>query len=966
MARRRGYAFLIGLGLALSLPWILQAAEERFEYDAAGNLRTITADDGSIRQFEYDLLGNLISARLRQTTFPPSILAVEPDSVRAGSAGTVRLSGANLDRVTLVAPSPALTVSEVDPTPSRLSFRLDVSPDAPLGQARFRVMNSDGEAAFSLQVLAPLPTISISPLPLALPADGSLRRFAIRLSRADSVDRTIHLATTQPEIASLQQASLTIPAGQTQTQAGIRGNSAGVTLLSLRCDGLEEALFSVFTTAEYGGINAKFSPLVGVRVTPEGTSFNRVLTDASPSLGVVVGSYLRSLRPAAVPVGAERLPLWIEGRGLQGVQGASLEPGTGTSVELVESASDGTRLKAEISVAQDAATGWRRLLLRGAAGNYTVAAPGADLVAIRPPGPIVASVAPLFLVRAAGPKTITLRGQNLHQPLDLQFEPPSGVEVGSELLATADGSRLSATIAAAPDAPLGERRISVVTAAGTSRPLVPSANLFYVLDSEPDEISPITAFSLGVQVGTPIPATPRTFRGYTPPLGLTKGAAALELSPPNGEAGTTVTLRITGTALHGTESLTFQPSAGIRVLSLATAPDGASLNAELELAPDAAQIHRRVRLLEAAGEIPFADPRSALFLVTGPLPLLQAISPNTLRIDGGPRELTLYGRNLQRTSRVNAVPAAGLTLRSPVVSDDGRRLTLSAQPDPGAAPGPRILTVTTPAGTSTAYPAPSNRLLLYEGASAQIDAFTAPALAVQVGDPVEAVVGVTDLPAPLVGVTLAQKPSVEHLPVQVAPGQGVTVGPLITGIEAPPLLPGTTHVLTLHGRELQDVDGAGIFPGSDVALGTPLAAPDGTQVRVTLTVPDGAVTEPRELRLVAGSRSIPFADPRAAVVFLAASEPRIESLMPIAAAPGDLLALTVRGIGLQYARRVFADPPEGLVFSSSLTEDASGMRIDVQVQIASDAPPGSRVIRVETAGGTTTAQSSPANTLTVF
>ncbi|TMI98553.1 MAG: hypothetical protein E6H01_12265 [Bacillati bacterium ANGP1] len=63
---------------------------------------------------------------------------------------------------------------------------------------------------------------------------------------------------------------------------------------------------------------------------------------------------------------------------------------------------------------------------------------------------------------------------------------------------------------------------------------------------------------------------------------------------------------------------------------------------------------------------------------------------------------------------------------------------------------------------------------------------------------------------------------------------------------------------------------------------------------------------------------------------------------------------------------VTATPPDGITFSSTLTVDTAGTIITIDMVIAPDAPPTSRVIQVVVPGAVSRSDAVPANTFTVF
>ncbi len=944
-----------------------RAAQETHDYDAAGRLRSIQSEAGHTTRFVYDAVGNLLSVSRVQLLFPPEITGVEPGVVRAGEVTRVSVTGRNLAEATVSTPSSEFQAGNRAAADS-LGFDLDVDPAAPLGEQTFRLVNADGDASFVLTVLPPLPLIRVSPLPLALPNDGSWRRFLVRLSSPDTVDHPIGLSLTDTGVAELEATSVTIPAGETEVQTGIRGLVTGLSTLQLRADGLEPAAFSVYVTAEYGNINSAYADALGVQLgdsaPPPATAYN----GWSPGLGVVTGPFIDHLSPPVIATGSTGAVLGIHGVGLDAVQSVSIQPLVGLTLAEFQVNADGTRIDLPLDVAADAAVGWRWLRLDTASRGVPPASPAADRLYVSAPLPRIESVSPTFGLLGSSGLNLLIRGRNLGDPVSLAFEPPDGLTVGAGLNASADGSSLGATVTIAADAPLGERTVILRTAAGGSATVREATNTFIVTDRVIATLDTLIAPQLGVELGDGgAIGSRRSLTDYSSRLGLTMGPAVTAAVPRNGEIATSLELRLEGNALEGATVLRLEPADGVSVAQLTVDPTGEFVSAVLDIASDAPQTWRRLRLWSAGGEIPFADRDVGRFLITAPLPQLRAVSPNTLQT-GTSANLTLYGRNLDRVSRISAVPPDGLTFGSPTESGDGRSLVVNVSALADAADGPRTLVVTTAAGDSTDLAEVGNTLTLYTRALASPRDFTAPLLGVELGQG-DGGNGAFDalLAAPLVGVELAggEGPGDSSLQTYSA-SLGIALGGYVASVEAPPLLAGDTYVLTLRGQGLEGLDGAAIFPGIDVAVGLPLPSADGTWALLEITVDPGVLPQPRELRLVAGERVIPFTDPGAARLYPAAGVPDIVSMTPITGRPGEVVDLLVRGEHLQNAVRVTAEPLEGIVFEPAANVNADGTELRIRLYLAEDVALGGRTIRIETPGGASASQASPANTFTVF
>ncbi len=947
----------------------VHAAGEGYEYDPAGRLGRIVADGGnSITRYTYDAMGNLVSVRVVHREFPPTVLSVEPDTVRAGGSEGILVTGANLAGASLISPGTALEITDLSTDPDTLSFLLSLAKDTPSGAHTFRVRNPDGEATFMLEVLPPLPLLSVAPLPLALPEDGSLRHFLVRLSHADVVERSIALSLSDTSVAALETGEITMPVGTTEVRAGIRGLAGGISTLTLASTGLEARTYSVYVTADYGAINSKFSVLLGVMVGESQGPIGSLYSGWSDALGLLLGPYIEAIDPGALGIGSAAVPLTVHGAGLASVDSLSIQPQDGISVSAPGPAPDEKSVRLFATVAANAAFGLRRVVLDGADGPYPAARPGADLVNITHPLPELDSVSPNYGVRGSTGLGLTLRGRNLNQASALAFDLPDGIVVGSSLQTNTGGTSLTATLSIAPDAPTGDRLVTVTTPAGSSGTLATAANTFRVVNQVTAIYRPIAASLLGVQVGEDSGKQPLGLTTYGPGLGVVLGPMARGLSPNNAVKGTSTTLSISGIGLDAVTSAAFSPATGTTIDGMTASAGSETLTLGISLAPDAPETWRRLRLFRDAADIPFGDPRAALFLVTGPIPQVESIGPNTLKIGAGPRTIALRGRNFDRATAVSALPPDDLVIGSPTVSSGGASLSVSIEAQTTATSGLRVLTVTTPAGNSTQTPSPANTLTLYAQALAAPAPLIGPLLGVTVGEPAGSELTVSALPSPLLGIQVGED-------APIAPGTvaalashalGIVTGVYATDLEAPPLLLGDTYTLSVRGHGLDLVDGAGVFPGLDLVLGTPVPAADGASLLLSLTVPPDAAVERRELRLVAGDTLVPFADPALALLEIAPGVPEIDSLTPIVIRPGETAELIVRGSHLQNARRVFAEPAHGILFASTLSATGDGSEVRVRIHAQDDAPLGARTIRIETPGGTSTDQALPANTLTLF
>jgi YD repeat-containing protein len=932
------------------------------EHDAAGHVSRITTPDGDAVRYRYDAFGNLLAVVGMDEARPPRVDSVAPDALRAGAEAMLTIGGEHLAAVSVDAPA-GLTATITSASATLLTLALAVDRDLPPGFHQISLANDDGSADLAIEVLPPLPRLLARPLPIALADDGTPAEIVVALSNADIVPREIGLSVGNPALVDLLDSAASIAAGDTEARVRLRGLGPGLTQLRLTAAELTPASFTVYVTAEAGALNSAFAAPLGVRVGPPPVSPETAIALAASPLGVVRGPRIDGIAPAAVAADGAPVRLTISGAGLAQITSAGVEPEDGLTVDALDVAPDGLSVGLTVTADPAAARGARRLRLAGSSAP-TPASPGADALHILDPSPEIDSIDPTHLQRGRGPQWLTLRGRYLDQVTGLRILPAEGIRIATTGIAVEAGRRWLVDVAA--DAPLGERLVIADSPVGASADPASAANRLWIIDTPPPMIHGLSAAPVGVRVGASAPDTPRSAEAVGTILGVTVGATVQAVTPRQVEVGTSADLTLTGAGLESVDVVALDPAEGIDVVGLLADPLGESLLVQLDIAPDAPDTWRRLQVYAADRELPFADPAQAALRVTLPLPVIAGIEPRAIPADGGAVTLTLVGTHLQNADALFCDPPL-LTFGAPSIAPDGRRLSVIASPRPGAATGHTRVSLRTPAGTSTREPTPANTLTLFRDARVPPSVLAAPPVGVAVGSPPDPVQRDVLLAAPALGVRLGPANSdrpTEHL--TAAPALGIVTGPFVTAVEAPPLLPGGTYSLHLSGHGLDAVDGAALFPGLDLALSSPTQSPDGTTLSLLLTIPSDAEPTARELRLLANDRQVTFAHPRLAVIAIDDGPPEIHSIWPIQANAGETLTLAIRGVRLDDVSRVYVEPAAGMQFSWQRTVEGDGTLLTVRVQVAADAPPGARTIRVETPGGASSAADAAANRFTVY
>jgi YD repeat-containing protein len=972
MKLSRTISFLLVLLLTglLSAPAGVEAGQERYEYDALGRLVRIIDAQGRVIEYVYDAAGNLLQVITGAMAQAPAITAVTPNAIRRGNTVQVQVTGSNLNNVTVTNSDPGLGITNLSVMPTQVSFTLAVSTTAMLGLQSFTFTNAVGSATATITINPVLPKVFVAPAPLAIPPDNIQRQFTIRLSNADTIAHDMALSVANTVVAAVSPASLTIPAGQTEVLANVTGKAAGQTVMTLASSTLGNTLVPIFVTTEFTGINTSVAALLGVvkeqTTTPSPpTTIGPVL---SSSLGVVFGNYIQGLNPKALTVGTGPTDVVISGAGLASSSVVSFVPPDGLTLGAVTVNPDGQSITVPVTVAANAPTTLRQVVVTASGVRYAPASPDADRLLITFPPPVADSIAPLFATPGST-VSVTVRGRNFQNAQPLSFSPSAGITSGGSPSVSSDGTSLTTTLAIAPTAPIGARTVIVTTPGGVSDATPSSVNTFTIVNEIQNTVTPIISATLGVVKETTVPPTSQTFGPFASVLGVSVGSVATGISPTAKPIGESFTLTVQGFELQGVTAVQFSPNTGITVGTPTIAADGRSLTVPVTLALDAPQTLRTVRVLAGAVGITFSDPAAALFRVTPPPARLDSISPIILQIGAPLTTLTARGANFQNASQVKVIPPDNLTITAPSVSSDGTTLTVSISAAAGAAPGDRAVVVVTPAGETTAALSPANTLTLTTMVGSTFPALASTLLGVvkETSPPPPTTTTIGPIESPLMGVVVESMPPPASTTTFLPTSQlGVTLGAVATSIAPNGIVRGSSGTLTIIGVALSGVTGVALSPPDGITLGALTISPDGLQVSVPITVAANAAVLVREVVVTAGSSRVNFSDPKANRLGIGAGVPQFDSITPILATQGQKVTLTVRGSNFQGVAAVTATPPDGIQFSSTLTVDSAGTIITIDMVIAPDAPTTSRVIQVVVPGAVSSPDPVPANTFTVF
>ncbi|HKQ31474.1 MAG TPA: hypothetical protein VJS66_09330, partial [Burkholderiales bacterium] len=806
------------------------------------------------------------------------------------------------------------------------------------------------------------------------PPDNLPHQIRIRISKADTVEHSFALTIANTAIATISPANVTIPIGSTEAIATITGRAIGQTSLTLTSSTLGTLVAPVFITTEFSGLNTSYSTLVGVVLeqAPTPPSSTNITPLVSSNVGVVVGNHIAAINPNTLTVGTGPVSLVITGAGLQDVTSVQFNPSDGLSLGAFSANPDGQSLVIPVTVAANAPTTQREVVVLAGTVRYPAISPTAGRVKVVLPPPEVHSLDPMFATPGTSGLVLTVRGRYLSDLQSVTVSPADGVSVGAASV-NADGTVVTVGLEISASTIPGQRVITVTTLGGTSSAVASSANTFAIVASSQirDFVAPITAPIVGVVLEQEAqPPVQQSLSLAAASVGVTLGSVVTGINPMAGSIGETVALTVTGNELQGVSEVRLVPNSGVTVSSPTVAEDGKSLTVNITIALDAPQTLRTLQVVKAATVLPAAPISATQFRVTTPQPEIHAVSPLFLQVGQTPASLSIHGKNFQNLQQIRVLPANDVSIGAPSISSDGISITVNVAATAGATLGPRVVIVETAAGSTSTTGTIANTITLTNTAGTTYAPIAAPLVGVLLeqspSPPISTDIG--PITAANVGVMLEQAPlppvpTSMFLPSSVV---GVTIGSVATQIQPTGAIAGSSITLLVRGLELNQITGIAFNPSAGVVIGTVQVNGDGTELTVPLDVTVNAASGWREVILNTPSGAITFVDPAQGRFYVAAGAPIFSSISPIFGTQGGVVNLTINGQNLNSAIAMTAVPSEGISFGNAITVNATGTQLNVQMQISASAPTTARAIRVTTPAAISSEVATPVNTFTVF
>lgn len=949
------FAWLIALILGvLACAANVQAAQERYDYDALGRLIRVIDEQGRVTEYVYDPAGNILQVITGGSAAQaPAVTSTTPTALRRGETKAVVIAGTGFTGSRVNTPDPGLDIVNLRSTTTQISFDLMATASAALGPQAFAISNAAGSTSALITINPVLPKLGMSPLPIAL-APATTRSFYVSLSSPDNIPHTINLASSDAAKLTINTPSVTIPAGQTEAVVSITSVAVGTAAINLTSSTLANTAVPVFVTAEFIGLTTSIARALGVDllappVVGGGASIGPVMSN---TLGVAFGSYISGVVPGVLSVGSGPTNLVISGRDLGAVTAVIIQPTEGITQGAISIAPDGSSITVPITVAAGAAPTPRRVALLGANAPYIAAPASANQVLIARPPPVIESMSPIVVTASGAVATLNITGRNMQSVQSVSMSPSAGISISNAPTVNAEGTQLSVLYTISPLVPLGDRVVTVTTPGGHSGTDATAANTLHVVSELGIVRTPILSPHLGVVLTDgSVPPPAQTAALYAPHVGVTIGPFATGASPSVGIIGQTVTLTVTGQELASVTAVQLVPATGLTIGAPVIAPDGRSLTVSVVIDAAAPQTLRQVRVMAGTTRLTFSNPAASTFLVSPLMPEFDSISPIVLRVGAPAVSMTLNGRNFQNVLGVRVDPPTGITVSGLTINGTGTQATLNISAAAGSATGPRTVIMTVVAGESTTTPSAANTVTLGNTITGTVTPILAQSVGVVLGDPAPTpATPIGPIVAPALGLVLETTPPAPSTAALHMPGFGVVLGPYATSLQAPFLTPNSSGNLVIGGVALGDVTAVSILPAAGVTVGAITVAPDGTQVIAPIVL-SGAAAGPRRVNLLRGAVLVPFVPPAGSNFQIGVGQPVFSSLSPLFANRGQTFTLTVQGSNFQGATAVMATPSAGITFDNTPSVNAAGTTLTVRLTIDANASTGARAIQIVTPGG---------------
>jgi hypothetical protein len=659
----------------------------------------------------------------------------------------------------------------------------------------------------------------------------------------------------------------------------------------------------------------------------------------------------------------------IKGHGLTGVTDITLNPAAGVVLGDLQINQAGTEITVPVSTDAGIPYSTRLLKLFSSGSEIKPVSAEAGQIFIGGRSPEVYSLHPIVVSRLTG-LALNITGKNFDGDVQVNIIPSDDVAVGN--IATVNGAQteLSVDLNIGEYAELGQRVITVENLNGSSTATALPSNTLTIANGISGEV-PLTSLPLGIAVGSN--TVQQLVSIVSPEVSVVRGAAVTAIQPLKASTDTTISLTIVGLGLDNVTAIKFEPDQGITVSSPLIAGDGLSLTVDVTIASDAESGSRKLSVLTAGTNLFFINPEVSQFLILGPEPQINYISPNFL-LAGSVSTISVSGQSFDLVDYVRVEPAQGLTVSVPQINTEKTLVTVQLSVESDAQRGDRTLIVGSTAGESSAVPSAANQLDIVTVEEFAINgSLVSPLLGILKHD---GSVGTTTLDLSLVsdllGIFIPEQPVV-NTEAQYSQPLSVVKGAYIHNISPKALEAGTTSPLTISGVGLQDVTAIELSPVEGLSQQSLLSInAEATEVDVDITV--AADAEKTVRRIVVhqngnGNNALPYVKAESSIIVIAGGLPVMESISPVLQVANSHFELLVRGQGMQEVTAVFAYDSNGVLeslisFGTPVVNiEATELRVTVVVERLVSA--GEKAIVLTVPIGRTSTVATPVNALTI-
>lgn len=194
---------------------------------------SVRADSERIDDFEYDAAGNIISIHSGRNLGPPDVTAFIPEFVNQGSSNNIEAVGVNLYKAQVTISYPGVTISNVGTSETSVTFRISASDQAAIGNVPITFTTRLGSDTEPLAVVERTPVISTDPNPIVLAPDLSIIEVRLLFDEPYTTDQVYDIAITDTTKASVQEQTVTLPAGAREVSVHVAGIAVGSTQLEI-------------------------------------------------------------------------------------------------------------------------------------------------------------------------------------------------------------------------------------------------------------------------------------------------------------------------------------------------------------------------------------------------------------------------------------------------------------------------------------------------------------------------------------------------------------------------------------------------------------------------------------------------------------------------------------------------------------------------------------------------------------